>query len=77
VQGSLCFSQFLFRVWYLCAARKLVRLKRIEAGEPGWQGTAWAMERQYPDNFARPEIQLNLGRASADSLKREHMQSWL
>jgi hypothetical protein len=59
------------------AARKLARLKRIEAGEPGWQGTAWAMERQYPESFARPEIQLNLGRTSADSLKRERMESWL
>jgi hypothetical protein len=28
------------------AMRKLDRLKRIEKGEPGWQGTAWAMERQ-------------------------------
>jgi RecG-like helicase len=34
------------------ATRKLARLKRIEAGEPGWQGTACAMERQYPESFA-------------------------
>jgi hypothetical protein len=38
--------------------RKLARLKRIESGEPGWQGTAWAMERQYPKEFSRPEVQL-------------------
>ena len=43
------------------AIRKLARLKRIEAGEPGWQGTAWAMERQYPERFARPEIQFKPG----------------
>ena len=59
------------------ANRKLARLKRIEAGEPGWQGTAWAMERQYPERFAKPEIQLNLNCASRESQKREHMQSWL
>jgi hypothetical protein len=35
------------------AIRKLARLKRIESGEPGWQGTAWALERQYPERFAR------------------------
>jgi hypothetical protein len=30
------------------AIRNLDRLKRIEKGEPGWQGTASAMERLYP-----------------------------
>jgi hypothetical protein len=40
------------------ALRKLDRLKRIEKGEPGWQGTAWAMERLYPKEFSRPEVQL-------------------
>jgi hypothetical protein len=28
------------------------------AGEPGWQGTAWALERIHPQRFSRPEIQL-------------------
>ena len=32
------------------------RLKRIEAGAQGWQGTAWALERLYPNRFARPEV---------------------
>ena len=30
------------------AQRLLLRLERIEAGEQGWQGTAWALERLYP-----------------------------
>jgi hypothetical protein len=38
------------------AQRLLVRLERIEAGEQGWQGTAWALERLYPHRFARPEV---------------------
>ena len=59
------------------ATRKLARLKRIEAGETGWQGTAWSLERQFPERFARPEIQLNLGRVSADSHKRENLSIWL
>ena len=29
------------------AQRLLLRLERIEAGEQGWQGTAWALERLY------------------------------
>lgn len=37
------------------ALRKLNRLKRIEKGEHGWQGTAWAMERQDPERFGPPE----------------------
>jgi hypothetical protein len=38
------------------AERLLLRLNRIEAGEQGWQGTAWALERLYPHRFARPEV---------------------
>jgi hypothetical protein len=38
------------------AERLLLRLERIEAGEQGWQGTAWALERLYPHRFARPEV---------------------
>jgi hypothetical protein len=59
------------------ANRKLARLKRIEAGEPGWQGTAWAMERQYPERFAKPEIQLNLNCASRELQERERMRLFL
>lgn len=38
------------------AIRLRKRLARIEAGEPGWQGVAWALERIYPTRFARPEV---------------------
>jgi hypothetical protein len=40
------------------AQRLKARLARIERGEPGWQGTAWALERIYPKRFSRPDIQL-------------------
>ena len=38
------------------AERLLMRLERVEAGEQGWQGTAWALERLYPHRFSRPEV---------------------
>jgi hypothetical protein len=38
------------------AERLRRRLERIEAGEQGWQGTAWTLERIYPHRFARPEV---------------------
>jgi hypothetical protein len=41
------------------STRKLVRLRRIDSGAPGWQGTAWIMERCFPLEYSRPEIQLN------------------
>jgi hypothetical protein len=41
------------------AARLQLRLARIEAGEAGWQGTAWFLERRYPREFSRPELQFN------------------
>jgi hypothetical protein len=50
------------------AERLKARLARIERGEPGWQGTAWALERIYPKRFSRPDIQLaqqiNVGTSS-------------
>jgi hypothetical protein len=54
------------------AERLLMRLERIEAGEQGWQGTAWALERLYPHRFARPEVMNQIavvnqgGKASAE-----------
>jgi hypothetical protein len=38
------------------AKRLLMRLDRIQAGDQGRQGTAWALERIYPHRFARPEV---------------------
>jgi hypothetical protein len=35
-----------------------VAVARIERGEPGWQGTAWFLERCYPKRFSKPELQL-------------------
>jgi hypothetical protein len=40
------------------AMRLLIRLKRFEKGESGWQGTAWAMERQDPERFGSHEARL-------------------
>jgi hypothetical protein len=59
--------------------RKLARLKRIESGEPGWQGTAWAMERQYPKEFSRPEVQLQYKVAEEAKQTGDHTQmlDWL
>jgi hypothetical protein len=54
------------------AQRLLLRLGRIEAGEQGWQGTAWALERLHPAPFARPEVMNQIavvnqaGKASAE-----------
>lgn len=47
------------------AWRLAQRIQRIEIGAPGWQGTAWALERMYPRRFARPEVLL------AEELRRE------
>ena len=33
---------------------------RVWKGEPGWQGAAWMLERKYPGQLSRPEIQLSL-----------------
>jgi hypothetical protein len=36
--------------------RLLVRLKRIEAGDNGWQGCGWILERLLPRQWAKPEV---------------------
>ena len=37
-----------------------MRLSKIESGADGWQGTAWLLERLYPQRFSRPEVQISL-----------------
>jgi hypothetical protein len=34
--------------------------KKIYQGEPGWQGAAWLLERKYPGQLSKPEVQLSL-----------------
>jgi hypothetical protein len=52
------------------AKRLLMRMERIEAGEAGWQGTAWALERLYPTRFARPEIQQQIAVVNGNNAER-------
>ena len=48
-----------------CPAVKRAELERektyrqkVYDGAPNWQGVAWFLERKYPTQFAKPEIQL-------------------
>src|SRR4029077_3475071 len=40
--------------------RESIYRKKIWSGREGWQGAAWSMERKYPGQFSKPEVQLNL-----------------
>lgn len=43
-------------------ARKAIYIAKIRDGKSkGWARIAWFLERRYPKEFARPEIQLTLG----------------
>ena len=46
------------------AERKLVWIKNIEAGEKGWVGSAWLLERCDPLKWARPEISLMIANSN-------------
>jgi hypothetical protein len=57
-----------FRAGTLCPAIKKAEIarempyrKRIWDGVGNWCGAAWMLERKYPHQFAKPEIQLNWG----------------
>jgi hypothetical protein len=39
-------------------ARETIYRLKIYDGAPNWQGIAWFLERKYPTQFAKPEIQL-------------------
>jgi hypothetical protein len=40
-------------------AREIGYRKRIWAGTGNWCGASWFLERKYPQQFAKPEIQLS------------------
>lgn len=52
------FEEFSNAIKKAEATRLEIRLQRVEAGEAGWQGTAWFLERRYPREFSRPELQV-------------------
>ena len=61
--SSACITRWRRVKWEFCRAvkkaeaqRLKLRLAKIERGEFGWQGTAWALERIYPARFSRPEV---------------------
>ena len=41
-------------------AREASYRQRTWDGAEGWQGAAWNLERKYPGQFSRPEIQLQI-----------------
>lgn len=56
------------RAGQFCQAIKIAELKReaiyrkkIWEAKGFWQGAAWFLERKYPQQFAKPEVQLNWG----------------
>jgi hypothetical protein len=55
-----------YRRGEMCPAIKIAELKReaayrkkIWAAKGFWQGAAWFLERKYPHQFAKPEIQMS------------------
>jgi hypothetical protein len=41
-------------------AREMIYRQRTWDGGEGWQGAAWNLERKYPTQFSKPEIQLQI-----------------
>ena len=41
-------------------AREIAYRKRVWDGTGNWCGTAWFLERKYPQQFAKPELQLQI-----------------
>jgi hypothetical protein len=48
--------KFLAEIRGAVNKRLMLRLKRIEAGENGWQGCGWLLERLLPRQWAKPEV---------------------
>ena len=39
--------------------------QKIYKGLPGWQGAAWMLERKYPGQLSKPEVQLSLSTSTS------------
>lgn len=57
--GELCPA---IKVWEL--KREEVYRRKIWDAKGFWQGAAWFLERKYPTQFAKPEIQLGVNMSS-------------
>jgi hypothetical protein len=42
------------------AFKQALRQKILKHTDDSWQAAAWLLERQYPEEYARPEIQMNI-----------------
>lgn len=49
---------FLAEIQGAINERLMLRLRRIEAGDNGWQGCGWLLERLLPRQWAKPEVML-------------------
>jgi hypothetical protein len=56
-------KHFWRAVKYAELVREMKYRKKIWAARGYWQGAAWFLERKYPTQFAKPEIQLQLNQA--------------
>jgi len=52
--------EFLRKIKNAVSTRLAKRHSKIESGADGWQGTAWLLERLYPQRFSQPELQISL-----------------
>ena len=53
--------------------KKQLRGRILKAADHTWQAAAWLLERQFPDEYARPEIQY--ARRAAQEAERETIKS--
>jgi hypothetical protein len=53
-------DQFSYMLKSARAQKMVNRIGRIDDGEPGWQGSAWMLERRYPQHFSRPELNMTI-----------------
>ena len=57
-----CDPEFALQVEQVAARGALKRLKKIEQhGEDNFAALSWMLERRYPNEFSKPEVQLHVG----------------
>ncbi len=56
-------------------AREMPYRKRIWDGTGNWCGAAWMLERKYPTQFAKPEIQLSFNNSYSQNNLSIHIDS--
>jgi len=71
------FADFLHAIKKAVALGEINALRNVLAGGPGWQGSAWFLERRFPERWARKDIIVVKGVRDLSELTDDELNNYL